>query len=251
MPRWGFEDLHWPFGQFSAIGPAFRVLWWLYEGPGNVETKTFPLDGGRYNGCIYEPRFGKCPLHIRANSIRASTWAWSRGMSIQDICLAAGWSSQNTFDRFYKLDIQSLASQVRSVSSWFMLLPLFVWCAACTVLLYAALYDVVIIVGPEFSAVYMVVLCYADQHSFNTVQPLQYCYCWICSALFSEQPMLSLTRYANLVYLGCRRSLAYLHLSAVRPSYERRYWWEWCVFYLASVNWYRLPVASLTAGLNI
>ncbi len=61
--------------------------------------------------------------------------------------------------------------------------------------------------------------------------------------------MLSLARYANLVYLGCRRSLAYLHLSAVSPFYERRYWWEWCVCYLASIDWYGLPVASLTAGL--
>ncbi len=70
----------------------------------------------------------ECPLHIRAYSTRAiaSSWAWSRGMSIQDICLAAGWSSQNTFARFYKLDVQSLASQVLSVSNWFMLLPLFV-----------------------------------------------------------------------------------------------------------------------------
>ncbi len=41
VPRQGFEDLNWPFGQFSAIGPAFCVLWWLYEGPGCVETKTF------------------------------------------------------------------------------------------------------------------------------------------------------------------------------------------------------------------
>ncbi len=38
----------------------------------------------------------ECPLHIRGHSTRsiASPWAWSRGMSIQDICLSAGWSSQ-------------------------------------------------------------------------------------------------------------------------------------------------------------
>ncbi len=91
---------------------------------------------------VYTSQGLECPLHIRAHSTRAiaSSWAWSRGMSIQDICLAAGWSSQNTFARFYKLDVQSLASQVLSVSNWFMLLPLFVWCAACTVLLYTALY---------------------------------------------------------------------------------------------------------------
>ncbi len=66
----------------------------------------------------YTSRGLECPLHIKAHSTRAiaSSWAWSRGMSIQDICFAAGWSSQNTFARFYKLDVQSLASQVLSVS---------------------------------------------------------------------------------------------------------------------------------------
>ncbi len=66
----------------------------------------------------YTSQGSECPLHIRAHSTRAiaSSWAWSRGMSIQDICLAAGWSSQNTFARFYKLDVQSLASQMLSVS---------------------------------------------------------------------------------------------------------------------------------------
>ncbi len=60
----------------------------------------------------------ECPLHIRGHSTRAiaSSWAWSRGMSIRDICVAASWSSQNTFARFYKLDVQSFASQVLSVS---------------------------------------------------------------------------------------------------------------------------------------
>ncbi len=60
----------------------------------------------------------ECPLHISGHSTRAiaSSWAWSRGMSIRDICVAAGWSSQNTFARFYKLDVQSFASQVLSVS---------------------------------------------------------------------------------------------------------------------------------------
>ncbi len=60
----------------------------------------------------------ECPVYIRGHSTRAiaSSWAWSRGMSIRDICVAAGWSSQNTFARFYKLDVQSFASQVLSVS---------------------------------------------------------------------------------------------------------------------------------------
>lgn len=36
-------------------------------------------------------------FNVRAHSTRAvaSSWAWSKGMSIQDICFAASWSSQN------------------------------------------------------------------------------------------------------------------------------------------------------------
>ncbi len=60
----------------------------------------------------------ECPLHIRAHSTRAIIKS-SRGMYIQDICFAAGWSSQNTFARCYKRDVQSLASPVQSVSDWF------------------------------------------------------------------------------------------------------------------------------------
>ncbi len=69
----------------------------------------------------------ECPLHIRGHSTRAmaSSWAWSRGMSIQDICVASGWSSENTFARFYRLDVQSFASQVLSVSGWCMFTTLF------------------------------------------------------------------------------------------------------------------------------
>ncbi len=169
----------------------------------------------------------ECPLHIRGHSTRAiaSSWAGSRGMSIQDICLAAGWSSQNTFARFYKLDVQSLASQVLSVSNWFKFLPLFLGvCLYSTT--YVALYEIVIIVGPGFSAAYMVMLWYAV-HTVNSVQPL-ILLLLNCSALLSVQLTLSFARYANLVYLWCRRSLAYLQLSAVSPPYECRYWWECC-----------------------
>ncbi len=58
-------------------------------------------------------------LGVRAHSTRAiaSSWAWTKGVSIKDICMAAGWSSQNTFARFYHLDVWSLASQVLSVSA--------------------------------------------------------------------------------------------------------------------------------------
>ncbi|KAL0146542.1 hypothetical protein M9458_058173 [Cirrhinus mrigala] len=58
-----------------------------------------------------------CPIGVRAHSARslAFSWAWAKGMSIQDICFAAGWSSHNTFVRYYNLDIPSFAPHVLSV----------------------------------------------------------------------------------------------------------------------------------------
>ncbi|CAM4719244.1 unnamed protein product [Leuciscus chuanchicus] len=43
----------------------------------------------------------QCPLGVRAHSTRsvASSWAWSSGISLQDICTAAGWASPSTFIR--------------------------------------------------------------------------------------------------------------------------------------------------------
>lgn len=66
----------------------------------------------------YTSQRQECPFNIRAYSTRsiAFSWAWAKGTSIWDICFAAGWSSQNTFARFYKLDVPSVTSQVLSVS---------------------------------------------------------------------------------------------------------------------------------------
>ncbi len=66
----------------------------------------------------YSSQGMECPIGVRAHSTRAvgSLWAWTKGSSIKDICMAAGWTSQNTFARFYNLDVWSLASQVLSVS---------------------------------------------------------------------------------------------------------------------------------------
>lgn len=67
----------------------------------------------------YESHGQDCHFGIRAHSTRvdASFWAWVGCPSIRDICCAAGFSSQNTFTRFYRLDVSSLASCVLSVSS--------------------------------------------------------------------------------------------------------------------------------------
>ncbi len=55
----------------------------MYEGPSRIETKSVTLDCGRYHGGIYNPRFGKCPLHIRGRSTRAIVPP-ERG---QDVCV--------------------------------------------------------------------------------------------------------------------------------------------------------------------
>ncbi len=50
----------------------------------------------------YSSQGMECPIGVRAHSTRAvgSLWAWTKGSSIKDICMAAGWTSQNTFARF-------------------------------------------------------------------------------------------------------------------------------------------------------
>jgi hypothetical protein len=59
----------------------------------------------------------ECPLGVRAHSTRgmASSWAWSSGISLQDICMAAGWASPSTFLRFYNLEVPALQAKLLSV----------------------------------------------------------------------------------------------------------------------------------------
>lgn len=61
------------------------------------------------------------PSGIRAHSTRgiSTSWALFKGVTIQDICEVASWSSPLTFARFYKLDVtaQTLAHAVLSVGS--------------------------------------------------------------------------------------------------------------------------------------
>ncbi len=58
------------------------------------------------------------PLSVRAHSTRsvASSQALFRGVLLEDICVASGWSSLHTFIRFYNLDLYTApGSQVLSV----------------------------------------------------------------------------------------------------------------------------------------
>ncbi len=66
----------------------------------------------------YEARNLPSPLSFRAHSTRgvASSQALFRGVPLEDICVAAGWSSPHTFVRFYNLDIDTApGSQILSV----------------------------------------------------------------------------------------------------------------------------------------
>ncbi len=66
----------------------------------------------------YEVRGLPSPLSVRAHSTRsvASSQAVFRGVPLEEICVAAGWSSPQTFVRFYNLDLDTApGSQVLSV----------------------------------------------------------------------------------------------------------------------------------------
>ncbi|KAI2655719.1 Transposon Ty3-G Gag-Pol polyprotein [Labeo rohita] len=58
----------------------------------------------------------ECPVGVRAHSTRgvASSWAWSSGVSMAEICAAAGWALPSTFTRFYSLDIPALQAGILS-----------------------------------------------------------------------------------------------------------------------------------------
>ncbi len=57
----------------------------------------------------YESSDLPSPLGIRAHSARgmAASKSFSSGVSMHDICDAAGWSTPQTFVRFYNLDLQA------------------------------------------------------------------------------------------------------------------------------------------------
>ncbi|XDV42657.1 hypothetical protein PO909_011277 [Leuciscus waleckii] len=57
----------------------------------------------------YASKGMQCLLGVRAHSTRgmASSWAWSSGIALQEVCDAAGWSSPLTFVRFYSLDLDA------------------------------------------------------------------------------------------------------------------------------------------------
>ncbi len=62
----------------------------------------------------YQSQGEPCPLGVRAHSTRsvASSHALVHGPSLADICRAAGWSTPDTFARFYNLRVEPVSSRV-------------------------------------------------------------------------------------------------------------------------------------------
>ncbi len=78
----------------------------------------------------YEAQKLPSPLSLWAHSTRgvASSQALFRGVPLEDICVAAGWSSPHTFVKFYNLDVDTApGSQVclsePTVCCWFIIGP--------------------------------------------------------------------------------------------------------------------------------
>ncbi len=106
---------------FERSAP-FRHTEQLFVSFGN-RTKGHPVTKQRLSKWIvdavmlaYSSLGLQCPIGVRAHSTRgiASSWAWSSGVSITEICTAAGWATPSTFARFYNLDILALQARVLS-----------------------------------------------------------------------------------------------------------------------------------------
>ncbi len=93
--------------------------------------------------------------------------------------------------------------------------------------------------------------CFATKHSFLCAAP--HSVSLRKFALFSAQPTLFLSRYANFVYLGFRCLLAYRHLSAVSSPNSVTIGGKCVCAYSIFADCVSGTgfVASLTAGLNI
>ncbi len=100
----------------------FRQLEQLFVSFGN-RTKGHPVTKQRLSRWIvdaimlaYSSLGLQCPIGVWAHSTRGVvlSWAWSSGVSITEICAAAGWASPSIFARFYNLDVPALQAGVLS-----------------------------------------------------------------------------------------------------------------------------------------
>ncbi len=111
------EYLCGPHLSLETFPPVACMFWCWPPWACHIKAQNFSLGEGRY----FTGFWGAClssPLSIRAHSTRsvASSQALFRGVPLEEICVAAGWSSPHTFSRFCNLDLDTaLGSQVLSV----------------------------------------------------------------------------------------------------------------------------------------
>ncbi len=81
----------------DPLGSRNSSLYTLAAAP-----KGSPVTKQRLSRWIIDQQY---PMGVRAHLTRgiASSWAWSSGVSIAEICAVAGWASPSTFARFYNL----------------------------------------------------------------------------------------------------------------------------------------------------
>ncbi len=111
VPHQGFKDLHWPFNDLHWVQwvtlarfcqtISFSCTTVAVQRAGPYQNRGFPTGLWTLSRLLIRAKVWNALSHHSTRAI-ASSWAWSRGMSIQHICFAAGWSSQNNFARFYK-----------------------------------------------------------------------------------------------------------------------------------------------------
>ncbi len=107
---------------YIELSASYRKSEQLFVGFGN-RTKGGPVTKQIISRWLvdaitlaYSSVWSRCPIGVTAHSTRgiASSWVWACGVSMSDICEAAGWSSPWTFLRFYNLDVPAVQATVLS-----------------------------------------------------------------------------------------------------------------------------------------
>ncbi len=93
-----------PFRQSEQL----CMLWRPHQRVSGHKAETIQMDNWRYYARIFF-------MGVRAATKGiVSSWAWSSGAFIAEMCAVAGWASPYTFVRFYNLEIPALQARVLS-----------------------------------------------------------------------------------------------------------------------------------------
>ncbi len=79
---------------------------------------SYHSQDGQHGGCVPHKPSRRFTVAHPGHSTRgvASSQALFRGVPLEDICVAAGWSSPRTFVKFYNLDVDTApGSQILSI----------------------------------------------------------------------------------------------------------------------------------------